>query len=639
MCGIAGYVDFAGHAPEQARLRVKRMTDAIAHRGPDGEGIFVDANAALGHRRLAIIDVATGQQPMAAADGRVQIVFNGEIYNYLQLRADLEARGHHFRTRSDTEAIAVAYLEWGEACVERLLGMFAFAIWDSRSQQLFLARDRVGKKPMYWFRRGSVVAFASELKALRATGLCPEAIDPEALDCFFTFGYVPAPKTIHKDVRKLRAARSLRVTRHSEYERQYWQLEFGKPVERTLDEATEEFESLLDEAVRCRLMSEVPLGAFLSGGLDSSLVVSSMARVSDRPVITNSIGFEDREFNELASARAIAAHLRTDHHEFMVEPRAADVLEKIAWHFDEPLADSSAIPTWYVCEMARRTVTVALSGDGGDEAFGGYTFRYVPHMFESRLRGFIPAALRAPLFGLLGAVWPGSARLPQPLRLKTIFENLATGDAEAYYRDLIWLRSEARTALYAPEFMRSLHGYTPAEAVIPFYTKSTAQTPLARSQNADIHFYMTDDVLAKADRMSMAHSLEVRCPLLDHRLIEFGVRLPDHLKIDARQGKVVLRQLAGRRLPEEIRNLPKRGFSIPAARWLREDLRPMAEELLFESAGAFDGILDANVVRRMWREHVSGSRDHNVFLWGLMMMALWRKTSASDYQAGMLRAA
>ena len=630
MCGIAGYVDFSGHQPEQARGRLKRMTDAIAHRGPDGEGFYVDGQAALGHRRLAIIDVSGGHQPMAGADGKVQIVFNGEIYNYLQLRAELEALGHTFRTNSDTEAIIGAYLQWGENCAERLNGMFAFAIWDTRTQSLFLARDRVGKKPMYYFRRGSVVAFASELKALRATGWCPDALDPEALDCYFSFGYIPAPKTIYRNVSKLRAARTLHVTAARETERQYWQLKFGAPVERSLEAATEEFESLLDDAVRCRLMSEVPLGAFLSGGLDSSLVVSSMARASSRPVITNSIGFDDRKFSELGAAKAIAEHLGTDHHEFVVQPRATDVLEKIAWHFDEPLADSSAIPTWYVCEMARRTVTVALSGDGGDEGFGGYTFRYVPHVFESRLRGALPLAVRSPLFGLLGSIWPASARLPQPLRLKTIFENLAVSDSEAYYRDLLWLRADARAALYTPEFMRSLNGYTPAEAVLPFYANTDASSPLARSQNADIHFYMTDDVLAKADRMSMAHSLEVRCPLLDHRLIEFGVRLPDNLKIDGRQGKVVLRELAGRRLPEAIRNLPKQGFSIPAAAWLRKELRPMTEGLLFDGTDPFDGLLDPAVVKRMWREHLSAARDHSVFLWGLMMLALWRRTSVME---------
>ena len=630
MCGIAGYVDFSGHQPEQARERLKRMTDAIAHRGPDGEGFYVDGQAALGHRRLAIIDVSGGHQPMAGADGKVQIVFNGEIYNYLQLRAELESLGHTFRTNSDTEAIIGAYLQWGENCAERLNGMFAFAIWDTRTQSLLLARDRVGKKPMYYFRRGSVVAFASELKALRATGWCPDALDPEALDCYFSFGYIPAPKTVYRDVSKLRAARTLHVTAARETERQYWQLKFGAPVERSLESATEEFESLLDDAVRCRLMSEVPLGAFLSGGLDSSLVVSSMARASSRPVITNSIGFDDRKFSELGAAKAIAEHLGTDHHEFVVQPRATDVLEKIAWHFDEPLADSSAIPTWYVCEMARRTVTVALSGDGGDEGFGGYTFRYVPHVFESRLRGALPLAVRSPLFGLLGSIWPASARLPQPLRLKTIFENLAVSDSEAYYRDLLWLRADARAALYTPEFMRSLNGYTPAEAVLPFYANTDASSPLARSQNADIHFYMTDDVLAKADRMSMAHSLEVRCPLLDHRLIEFGVRLPDNLKIDGRQGKVVLRELAGRRLPEAIRNLPKQGFSIPAATWLRKELRPMTEDLLFNGTDPFDGLLDPAVVKRMWREHLSAARDHSVFLWGLMMLALWRRTSVME---------
>ena len=628
MCGIAGFVDFAKHSPEAARARIERMTTIIQHRGPDGAGFFVDEHAALGHRRLAIIDVAAGQQPIGVAQEQVQIVFNGEIYNYLELRGALEARGHRFRTHSDTEVIVVGYLEWGAACFEKLNGMFALAIWDARSQTLVLARDRVGKKPLYYYCKGSFIAFASEIKALRAGGGCPEQIDPESLDCYFSFGYIPAPKTIYQGVKKLRAARHLTVSAAGEQERQYWQLQIGEPRPMTLAAATDEFESLLDEAVRCRLMSEVPLGAFLSGGLDSSLVVASMARASGRRVVTNSIGFEDREFNELSTAGDIARHLDTDHHEFLVEPKASEVLGKIAWHFDEPLADSSAIPTWYVCEMARRNVTVALSGDGGDESFGGYTFRYSPHMYESRLRKALPAALRGPIFGALGSVWPASARLPQALRLKTIFENLAVSDAEAYYRDLVWLRSDARSALYTPEFARSLNGFTPMEMVLPFYTGSDARTPLARSQNADIHFYMTDDVLVKADRMSMAHSLEVRCPLLDYRLIEFGVRLPDELKIRGRTGKLLLRELAARRLPEEVRNKPKQGFSIPAAKWLRRELRPMAEALLFDASRPAAGVLDDKVVRTMWDEHQGAARDHSVFLWGLMMLSLWRQTSA-----------
>ncbi len=627
MCGIAGFVNFAGHGPEAARVRLKQMTDSIAHRGPDGEGFFVDGHAALGHRRLAIIDVAAGQQPMGAFDDQVQIVFNGEIYNYLEVRQQLEAKGHRFRTHSDTEVIIVAYLEWGEQCVDRLAGMFAFAIWDTRTRVLLLARDRVGKKPLYYCRTGSTIAFASELKALRAAGLCPTDVDPEALDCYFSFGYVPAPRTIYKGVRKLQAARSLLVTAERQSERQYWHLSFANQRRRTPDEAAEELGSLFDDAVRQRLMSEVPLGAFLSGGIDSSLVVASMARLMGRPVITNSIGFDDREFNELSLAGEVADFLKTDHREFVVQPDAADVIGKIAWHFDEPVADSSAVPTWYVCEMARKSVTVALSGDGGDEAFGGYTFRYLPHRAESGLRARIPTALRRGLFGSLGAAWPASARLPRPLRLKTILENLAVSDAEAFYRDLIWLREDARAKLYVPDFMEKLKGFTPFETVQPYYAGSDATDPLGRAQFTDIHFYMTDDVLVKVDRMSMAHSLEVRSPLLDHRILEFAATLPADMKMNSHQGKLPLRTLAAQRLPTSILGAPKKGFSIPAASWLRNELRPLAESLLFDANTPLSDYLDPAQVRTLWNEHVSGARDHNVFIWGVMMFGLWHRQS------------
>ncbi len=628
MCGIAGFVDFAGHDRETATSRVRRMTDALLHRGPDEGGVYVDRHAALGHRRLAIIDLSSGQQPMSVLDGRVQIVFNGEIYNYLEVRAELVALGQTFRTHSDTEVILVAYLQWGEQCVQKLSGMFAFAIWDSRTNRLLLARDRVGKKPLYYFRKGSVFAFASELKALRAAALCTDSLDPEALDCYFTLGYVPAPKTIYAGVSKLRAAHYLVVNESQQTETRYWSLSFAHPVARSPEQVAEEFESLFDDAVRCRLMSEVPLGAFLSGGLDSSLVVASMTRALNRPVITNSIGFEERDASELPLARSIANYLKTDHHEFVVQPRAADVLPQIAWHFDEPVADSSALPTWYVCQMARRTVTVALSGDGGDEAFGGYTFRYLPHVMESRIRARMPAAFRAPVFGTLGALWPASARLPRPLRLKTIFENLAVSDEQAFYQDLGWLRSDARAALYSADFRQSLKGFTPREAVSAYYGRNDAGDALGRSQFTDIHLYMTDDVLVKVDRMSMAHSLEVRSPLLDHRVLEFAAKLPSSLKMSSSQGKLPLRALAARRLPAEILAAPKRGFSIPAARWLRGELRPVAEEQLFDRKGMLANLLEARVVDRMWREHLSGARDHHVLIWGLMMFGLWEKAAA-----------
>jgi asparagine synthase (glutamine-hydrolysing) len=627
MCGITGFVDFGGHDRDRAQATVKSMANALVHRGPDEEGFYVDNFVALGHRRLSIIDLSSGQQPMQAADGQVQIVFNGEIYNFLEIRKELEAKGHRFKTHCDTEVILIGYLEWGEHCVEKLNGMFAFAIWDARVKRLLLARDRVGKKPLYYVRRGSVVAFASELKALRAGGLCPHEVDPEALDCYFSLGYIPAPRTIYKGVRKLRAAHCTTISAASESERQYWKLSFADPITRSLEDATDEFEALLDDAVKCRLMSEVPLGAFLSGGIDSSLVVSSMARLMERPVITNSIGFEDRGFNELPIASAIATHLKTDHHEFVVQPKAVDILGKIAWHFDEPLADSSAIPTWYVCEMARRSVTVALSGDGGDESFGGYTFRYLPHKMESGLRAAIPAPLRRAVFGALGSAWPASSKLPKPLRLKTILENLSVGDAEAFYADLAWLRTDTRSTLYSGDFMAQLKGFTPMETVQPYYSGSDAVDALGRAQYTDINFYMTDDVLMKVDRMSMAHSLEVRSPLMDHRIIEFAARLPSSLKVDATRGKLLLRAAAARRVPAEILDQPKRGFSIPAARWLRNELRPLAESIILDRNRFFSNVLDGQKVKQMWQEHLSESRDHSVFLWGLMMLGMWEQTS------------
>lgn len=628
MCGITGFADLAGHDVEASHSALKRMSDAIVHRGPDEGGAYVDPWVALGHRRLSIIDLSSGQQPMAALGGQLQIVFNGEVYNFRELRTQLQARGHRFLTHSDTEVILLAYAEWGVESIARLHGMFAFAIWDLRSKTLVLARDRVGKKPLYYHHRNGHFAFASELKSLRTDPRCPGEPDPQALDCYFSLGYIPTPATIFRDVYKLPAAHYMVVNSAGHTLHRYWNLSFAGTRQISMGEAVEEFEALLEDAVRCRLMSEVPLGAFLSGGIDSALVVSSMARQSSSPVITNSIGFADKQYNELEVARAVAAHLGTEHHEFTVEPQATQVIDRIAWHFDEPLADSSAVPTWYVCEMTRRTVTVALSGDGGDESFGGYSFRYAPHMMESKLRHVLPTPLRRMIFGPLGSLWPASVRLPKPLRLKTIFENLAVSDAEAFYSDLAWLRTDTRAAVYRPEFVEQLRGFTPMETVHGLYAHNDASDALGRAQYTDINFYMTDDVLAKVDRMSMAHALEVRSPLLDHRIIEFAARLPATLKLNTQQGKLVLRNLVGKRLPASIQNMPKRGFSIPAARWLREELRPLAEGLIFERGGLIEDLLEPRVVRRLWREHLDGHRDHNVFLWGLMMLGLWQHKHA-----------
>ena len=623
MCGIAGFVAFDGHSPEEARARVLRMTRAIAHRGPDAASCHVDGAAALGHRRLSIIDVENGAQPMAALDGTVQLVFNGEIYNFRELRAELESRGHAFSTRSDTEVVLRAWLEWGEAAIGRLNGMFALALWDSRRRSLLLARDRFGEKPLFYARTARGVAFASELKALRAAGLCQGALDAEAVDCYLTLGYVPAPRSIFRGVRKLRPGQWLRVTDDGDQEETYWRPRFGAPRALSMEAAVEEFESLLLDAVRCRMVSDVPLGAFLSGGLDSSLVVWAMSRVADSPVLTHSIGPEHGE-GELPLARAIADRLGTRHEEFRVGPEVESLLPTLVHHLDEPLADSSAVPTWHVSRMTRRNVTVALSGDGGDEAFGGYSARYFPHLFESRLRAALPAGLRRLVFGPLARAWPASARLPRPLRLRTILGNLAVDDSRAYFRDLAWLEEEARASLYSVDLRRALRGFTPFEVVAPRYAGDVAAPDaLARSQLADLGLYMTDDVLAKVDRMSMAHGLEVRCPFLDPRIVDFAGALPASLKLGRGGGKRLLRQVAARHLPPPVASAPKQGFSIPAAAWLRGPLVPAFESRVLAADARLNEWVEPSAVRAMWREHQAGVRDHSVPLWALMSFATW----------------
>jgi len=624
MCAITGLIRFSSHNPDEALLKVRKMAVAMAHRGPDEEGFYVDGFAALGHKRLSIIDLSSGQQPMASADGNFQIVFNGEVYNFNEIKTQLEKCGHRFRTTSDTEVILNAYRQWGEDCVQKFNGMFAFAIWDQQRKTLFAARDRVGKKPFYYTWDGNTFGFASELKALLAVGLSRKTIHPKALDCYFTLGYIPVPYSIYDDVSKLPPAHTLTLTCAGLTLKKYWSLGYGSPRALTLEQAAEELDDLLHDAVKLRLISEVPLGAFLSGGIDSSLVVSHMARIMDKPVLTNTIGFDASGFNEMPAARTIAGFLKTDHREFVVSPDAFQTIEKIAGFFDEPFADSSALPTWHVCRMARQNVTVALSGDGGDEGFGGYTFRYVPHRMESALRALIPTALRTSLFPIMGDLYPASARLPQYLRLKTILENLSRSDAEAFYADLIWLRSDTRQKLYSSDFIDTLKGFTPAEMVLPLYLNSDARDPVSRSQHTDIQCYMTDDVLVKVDRMSMAHSLEVRNPLLDYRVLEFAARLPVHLKLKNGMGKVLLRHLISKKLPPEIQSLPKQGFSIPAGDWLRNELYDLAQETMDNSTLIKSHIHPAGL-KQIWQQHQARKIDHSVLLWAMMMLGLWEK--------------
>ncbi len=626
MCGITGLYHYASERPVEQSV-LQRMTDVIAHRGPDDDGFHIAGRAGLGHRRLSIIDVSGGHQPIFNEDGTVAIVFNGEIYNYKELAALVEAKGHTLKTRSDTETIVHLYEEFGEQCVAMLRGMFALAIWDSRQQTMLLARDRVGKKPLYYADVQGVLAFGSELKCLLQHPLVPRELNHEAVADYFTYYYVPAPKTIFKAARKLRAGHYLVVTPSGTREQQYWDIDFSHVEERSEEEWAGQLIDTLREAVDVRLMSEVPLGAFLSGGVDSSTVVKLMSELTQRPVVTASIGFSAERYSEASDARRFAESLNADHHERIVTPRAVEVIEKLAWHYDEPFADASAVPTFYVSQAAREFVTVALSGDGGDESFVGYR-RYAFDAAENRVRSFLPAAIRQPMFGAMAAVYPKADWLPQPLRAKSTLKNLSLDPATGYFTSVYGALAQQRGALLTGDLQRGLADYNPFEVFREHYHRAPTTDPVARAQYVDIKTYLTDDILVKVDRASMAVSLEVRCPLLDHKVMELAARMPTSLKLRNGAGKYIFKRAVSRILPPEILTRRKQGFVLPAAEWLRGEMRPLAESLLFDAASK-DDLLNATHVQQLWQSHQSGLRDQSRTLWTILMFRLWQKTFAA----------
>jgi asparagine synthase (glutamine-hydrolysing) len=622
MCGITGIYHYANEEPIDERT-LWRMTDVIAHRGPDEEGFYVEDRVGLGHRRLSIIDIAGGQQPLFNEDETVAIVFNGEIYNYLELARAVEARGHRLRTNSDTETIVHLYEEFGEACVSLLRGMFAFAIWDSRQQKLFLARDRVGKKPLYYSDYQGRFIFGSELKAVIENESVPRELDPCALADYFSFQYIPAPRSIFRHVRKLKAGHCLVVTPDLVTDREYWDIDFSQPEEKTEGEWCALLLEAFHEAVDLRLVSEAPLGAFLSSGVDSSAVVAMMSRITEEPVVTTSIGFAEERYSEVEDARAFAEQIKAAYHERIVKPDALGIIEKLAWHYDEPFADSSAIPTYYVSEAARQFVTVALSGDGGDENFIGYR-RYVFDALENRFRDHAPKTLRQPLFGALASVYPQADWLPQPLRAKATLKNLSLDPAAAYFNSVYGAMANERNALLSQNVQSHLNGYDPFEVFLDYYRRPRTDDPMARAQYVDIKTYLADDILTKVDRASMAVSLEVRCPLLDHRLMALAARIPSKLKLRGREGKYIFKRALSTLLPQEILSRPKRGFVAPLSEWLRGELRDFANHALFDPE-AHDGLLDRAVVARLWKEHQSGRRDYARPLWAILMFRMWQK--------------
>jgi asparagine synthase (glutamine-hydrolysing) len=621
MCGVAGIFDVRGRS-EIDRVLLRRMTGILAHRGPDGDGFYYAPGLGLGHRRLAIVDLASGDQPLFNEDGKICVVFNGEIYNFQPLMAELTALGHVFRTRCDTEVIVHAWEEWGEACLDRFNGQFAFALWDARRETLFLARDRLGEKPLYYsFLGDGRLLFASELKSLLLSPDLDRRLDPQAIEEFFAYGYVPDPRSIYLGVRKLAPAHFLLVRRGEPppEPRRYWDVRFVDGAATPRGEVAEELIGRLRESVRMRMIADVPLGAFLSGGVDSSGVVAMMAQLKPEPVSTFSIAFGTRGWDESTYAAEMARRYRTDHHVKEVDPNSFDLLDRLAGIYDEPFGDSSAIPTFRVCAMAREGVTVALSGDGGDEVFAGYR-RYRWHCFEERVRSVVPACLRRPLFGMLGTLYPKLDWAPRPLRAKATLEELARDSIEAYFSSVSICGSALRRRLFSPALKRELQGYDAVEVLRSHIGRCGSDNPLSIVQYADFNTYLPGDILTKVDRASMASSLEVRVPLLDHTLVEWAARLPSGLKLHGRDGKHVFKSALEPYVAKEILYRPKQGFAVPLAGWFRGPLRRRLRDTLFGPALRGSGLFDMGVLARLFEQHQSGDRDHSAVLWTLSMM-------------------
>jgi asparagine synthase (glutamine-hydrolysing) len=620
------------------------MIDAQAHRGPDAWGVWSDGRCALGHRRLSIIDLSeAGSQPMSNARGDIRITFNGEIYNFQSLRRELESLGHGFRTRTDTEAIICAYEQWGIDCLARLRGMFAFGIWDRRRRRLFLARDRVGKKPLFYAQFGDHFLFASELQGLLADKRVPREVDPPAIDAYLSYGYVAAPRAAFKGIYKLPPAHyltlDLKQTGFEKRIERYWALDYEPKLRIDEDEAREVLREKMTEAVRLRMISDVPLGAFLSGGVDSSVVVGLMAQLSGEKVKTFSIGFNESAYDETAHARRIAERWETDHHEFIVEPDALSILPKLVRHYGEPYADSSAIPTFYVAQMTRRHVTVALNGDGGDESFAGYD-RYLANHMAERMRSVPGAAVAA---RALSRVIPDSINPKSRMRRARRFLAVASQPmAERYPRWLKTFQDDAKTRLYSEEFIGLLKGHgdvlpgAVAEIMKCGASSSLALCggstpphlplhPIDAAMAVDVASYLPYDLLVKVDVASMANSLEARSPFLDHEAMEFAARLPVEIKFRGGRLKSLLKRAFADLLPPENVNRRKMGFGVPVGQWFRGPLRDLLRDALLSPRSLERGYFRESEVSRLVAEHLERRADHSFQLWNLLMLELWHR--------------
>jgi len=606
-----------------SRRLLRAMTESIAHRGPDDDGFFLDAGIGLGHRRLSIIDLSSGHQPLFNEDGTVCVVYNGEIYNFAELAQELSDKGHVFRTRCDTEVIVHAWEAWGAGCVERFRGMFAFALYDANQETVFLARDRLGIKPLYYAELpDGRLLFGSELKALLVCPELPREIDPQAVEDYFGLGYVPDPRSIYKSVRKLPPGHLLLARRGQPVGApvEYWDVTFKPTAQGDAGAVDAELRDRLREAVAMRLVSEVPLGAFLSGGVDSSAVVAAMAHSQGDPVNTCSIRFGEADFDESRYAAMVAERYGTRHHVRTVDPDDVALLTRLPRVYDEPFADSSALPTYRVCEAARRHVTVALSGDGGDEVFAGYR-RHRWHHYEELVRGRVPESLRAPLFGVLGAAYPKLDWAPKPLRAKATLQAIARDSADGYFHSVSILSDAVRERLYSSAFKRELQGYRAVEVIRRHMERAPTDHHLSRIQYTDMKTYLPGDILTKVDRASMAHGLEVRVPILDHEFVEWCGTLGPETKLRGREGKAVFKRALEPWLPREVLYREKMGFGVPLKAWFRGPLQQQVRRRLQGGRLAESGYFDAAAIDALVEQHMSGLRDHSQPLWALLMFA------------------
>ena len=624
MCGICGKVYFDDNRQVREKELI-RMADTLIHRGPDGSGVWVEKNVGLAHRRLAIIDLREqANQPMCNEDGSVWVTFNGEIYNFQELRRDLQKKGHSFRTTSDTEVIVHAYEEYGRACVEHFRGMFAFAIWDRPEQKLFLARDRVGKKPLYYYMDSDRFVFGSEIKALLADPDIPSDPDPTAIDHFLAMQYIPAPLTAFQGIRKLPAAHWLELHNGHLQIGRYWKLRYTPKRLVSVPEAMEELKGQMAEAVRLRMISDVPLGAFLSGGVDSSAVVIAMAQEAQSAVRTFCAGFEDGAFDEREFAQLVAQRYDTQHTELLVKAPVTDILPRLIWHYDEPFGDSSAVPSFALAQLTRQHVTVVLNGDGGDENFAGYD-RYVTDRLV-RKGDVLPLSIRQKMDEVVH-LFPDSWQQARPFRkLARWVHVLALRPGRRYARWGAHFQTEDRMRLYTQDFQHTVSQSDPEGLFERIFEDSDTEDCTDEALAADVNLYLTDDLLVKMDRATMAHSLETRSPFLDHVLMEFVATLPTHLKLSGGQKKFLLKESIRGQVPDHLLDRPKMGFCVPLAGWFRTELREMAHDVLLSSRAKQRGYFRGDVVEGLLHKHCAGEDDHSAKLWDLLVLELWHQT-------------